>query len=244
MLETTLGSLRVRIFGGEDRQGGGRGPAVVFCHGFGAPGDDMVPLARALDVPRSVRWFVPEAPLEVDVGMGLFGPPGRAWWAIDMMRIQERIARGEQAELSNETPEGLPAAKEAFTGMLEALRARFDVTDDELVLGGFSQGAMLSTELVLSGAVPARRLAILSGALLSAERWLAAMKTRAPGLRVFQAHGLMDPILPFTGAERLRRGLEEAGAEVTWVSHRRGHEVPPAVTDGLAAWLRGLTPSV
>lgn len=242
MLETKLGPLRVRVFGGLDQKGGGDGPAVVFSHGFGAPGDDMVPLVRALDVPRSVRWFVPEAPLEVDVGMGLFGPPGRAWWAIDMMRIQERIARGQQAELAEETPEGLGAAKEAFVGMLDALRAQFAVTDEQLVLGGFSQGAMLSTELVLSGAVAARRLAILSGALISAPRWLEAMKTQAPGLTVFQAHGRMDQILPFAGAERLRAGLESAGATVTWVPHMRSHEVPPVVMSGLSAWLRGFVP--
>src|SRR5687767_14102037 len=111
MKTLTLGALRVAAFGGTDREGGGDGPAILLCHGYGAPGDDLVPLARVTDVGREVRWFFPAAPLELDVG---FGMTGRAWWEIDILRIQEQMMRGDRREVMNETPEGLSAARAAL----------------------------------------------------------------------------------------------------------------------------------
>ena len=51
-----LGGLECRVVGGSDREGGGDGPVVVLLHGFGAPGDDLVPLWRVMDVPRGTRF--------------------------------------------------------------------------------------------------------------------------------------------------------------------------------------------
>src|SRR5688500_7344014 len=94
-----LGKLRVVATGGSDRRGGGDGPAILLCHGFGAPGDDLVPLARVVDVGREVRWFFPEAPHELDLGYGM---TGRAWWNIDMVRLQEMLMRGQGRQLAVE----------------------------------------------------------------------------------------------------------------------------------------------
>ena len=49
MREEQVGGLRTRIAGGTDGKGGGRGPLVLLLHGFGAPGDDLVPLADAVN---------------------------------------------------------------------------------------------------------------------------------------------------------------------------------------------------
>jgi hypothetical protein len=49
------GPLQVVSVGGTDRQGGGDGPAILLCHGFGAPAEDLVPLARVIDVRASSR---------------------------------------------------------------------------------------------------------------------------------------------------------------------------------------------
>ena len=91
MREAIFGGLRVRITGGSDREGGrkGEGPTVVLLHGFGAPGDDLVPLWRVLDVPREVRFVFPAAPLPLDMGYG----DARAWWLIDMERIERAQLR-------------------------------------------------------------------------------------------------------------------------------------------------------
>ncbi len=125
----SLGGLTVRITGGEDREGGGDGPVVVLMHGFGAPGDDLVPLARVMDVPRSTRFVFPEAPLSVP-GYG----GGRAWWMID----PERFARRERGEdLSREVPAGMGEARGRAVAILDAVEAA--LRPSRLVIGGFAR---------------------------------------------------------------------------------------------------------
>jgi phospholipase/carboxylesterase len=238
-----IGPLRVRAAGGTDRRGGGDGPAILLCHGFGAPGDDLVSLARVIDAGPGVRWFFPEAPIELDVGYGM---TGRAWWPIDLVRIQERAMRGEVALMRDETPDGLPEASAALEGCIEALVKDHGVARERLVVGGFSQGGMLATEVALARAAEAARtgeaayagLVVLSGTLLSADRWREALRTGGPLLHVLQSHGRADPLLPFDAAEALRAMLEEAGAKVTWVPHNGQHEIPSGVMERLGAFAR------
>lgn len=239
MTPTSIGPLRVRMLGGEDRRGGGDGPAILLCHGFGAPGDDLCALSRVIDAPRGARWFFPEAPLSVDLGYGM---SGRAWWPIDMMRLQQAIARGERASLADQTPEGLASAREALEGCIEELIAKHDVKRDRLVIGGFSQGAMITTEIALMASEPFAGLAILSGSLLSQARWRSAVTASGPKLHVLMSHGRADPILPFEGAESLRQMLSEASAKVEWVPHNGQHEIPTIVVEKLGAFTRARLP--
>src|SRR4051794_4733929 len=142
MREVQLGTLKARIAGGTDREGGGTGPVVVLMHGFGAPGTDLVPLWRELSVPSSVRFVFPEAPL--DSGFG-----GRAWWHIDMARLQSRFSPDAVARLTTEIPEGIDQARAALLELLAALERDFHSKPETTVIGGFSQGAMLATDVVL-----------------------------------------------------------------------------------------------
>ena len=69
--------------------------AVVLCHGFGAGGDDLVPLhAELVELQPALarqRFIFPEAPLSL-------GPGSRAWWMIDFEAI-ERLQAGDPAAL-------------------------------------------------------------------------------------------------------------------------------------------------
>ena len=75
MREEQIGGLRARMTGGTDGKGGGQGPLVLLLHGFGAPGDDLVPLADVLNVPAGTRFVFPEGPLSLSFGPG----DARAW---------------------------------------------------------------------------------------------------------------------------------------------------------------------
>lgn len=231
MASEQIGPLRVHAAGGSDGRGGGDGPAIVLCHGFGAPGDDLVSLARVIDAGRGVRWFFPEAPLTVPGA-------GRAWWQLDMARIQSMMMRGDPRALADETPPGLAKARAALEATIDALEAERGVAREKLILGGFSQGAMLTTEIALHADRPFAGLVVLSGNLLSAERWTEAAGRTGPSLHAFLAHGRQDPVLPFAGAEALRALLEKSSATVDWVAHGGQHEIPPPVVVGLAAFAR------
>ncbi len=226
MKELTLGTLRARVAGGSDREGGGTGPVVVLLHGFGAPGTDLVPLWRELAVPESVRFVFPEAPL--DLGFG-----GRAWWHIDMARLQDRFTKGAAERLIAEVPDGITEARDAMLGLLDVLARDFNATPETTVIGGFSQGAMLATDIVLRSQRKFSGLAILSGTLISHAEWQPLMPARR-GLSVVQSHGRADPVLPFFLAERLRDELSAAGLAVEFIPFNGGHGIPSSALDGLA----------
>lgn len=233
MQAVDFGPLRARVTGGPDGRGGGRGPVVVLCHGFGAPGTDLVSLGDALALPPEVRFVFPEAPL--DLGPDFFG--GRAWWMIDMVGLQRALATGALRDLSHEVPNGLEEATQALDEFLDQIEKRLGVSGDQLVLGGFSQGAMVSTNLVLRRSRRVAGLVIMSGTLLAEHEWTPAMPTRR-GLPVFMSHGRYDPILPFLLAEELRARLLEAGLLVDWVPFGGQHEIPMPVLAGLSRFLQ------
>lgn len=224
------GPLRVRTLGTKDASA----PAVILCHGYGAPGDDLVGLARAMDVGPGVRWFFPEAPLEVDVGYG----EGRAWWPVDMMRLQMELARGGRQWDPSATPDGMPEARDQLVACVSSLIDEHGVDPARTIIGGFSQGAMITTEVALHHEQAFAGLAILSGSHICRDRWATALAAVGKEQHVFQSHGRQDPILPFAIAEALHQTLVEAGATATFVPFDGGHEIRPRVLDGLAGFCR------
>lgn len=237
MRRITSGPLQLWACGGDDGSGGGSGPAIVLCHGFGAPGDDLVPLARVVDAGRGVRWFFPEAPLEADLGMGPSGD-ARAWWPIDMLRLQLLLERGQARDLAAETPAGMAEARGALEASLAALERDHGVEPARTVLGGFSQGAMLATEVALHADRAFAGLAILSGALVSEDRWREAASQGAAAIDAIVTHGRRDPILPFDGGRAIAELLASGGARVRFVPHGGGHDIPPSALDALAILAR------
>jgi phospholipase/carboxylesterase len=232
MQEDLLGGLKVRLVGGSDGRGGGDGPIVLLLHGFGAPGDDLVPLADVIEVPRGTRWLFPEAPLSLNMGFG----DSRAWWIIDFARIQEDRAAGRIRDLSVEIPQGLALARERFLAFLKELPRQFQIDYKKTVIGGFSQGAMLTCDAVLHTDYPFAGLVQLSGNLLAQSVWGPLMPTRK-GLPVFQSHGTLDDILPHIGAERLCDALTQSGLSVERHSFRGGHEIPEPVLQRLTGFI-------
>ena len=232
MREIQLGGLRTRVTGGTDGKGGGNGPVVVLLHGFGAPGNDLVPLAEFLDVPTGTRFVFPEGPLSLS-----FGPrDARAWWLIDMARIAQDQAAGRVRDLSNEIPQGLAPARETMLAFLKEVERLFDADPRKTVLGGFSQGAMLTCDAMLHTDRPYAGLVQLSGTLLALQEWGPLLQKRK-GLPVFQSHGVQDEILPYIGASRLRDTLSQSGLAVEWHRFRGGHEIPAPVLQRLGVFL-------
>jgi len=226
-----LGGLKVRLTGGTDGHGGGSGPAVVLLHGWGAPGDDLVPLGSEIDAPTGTRYVFPEAPLSLQMGFG----ESRGWWMLDIERRQREIAAGRARDLSREIPKGLAEARATVSAFLDELERQRGAK--QVVLGGFSQGAMLACDVALHSGRPLAGLVMLSGTLLAADEWTPLMGKRQ-GLRVFQSHGSLDPLLPSFMAEQLRDLLTQAGLSVEWIGFRGGHEIPGVVLDKLGGFLR------
>ncbi len=221
-----LAGLTTRIVGPADAT-----TTVVLLHGFGAPGDDLVSLASYLRVPA--RFVFPEAPIELG---GLYGD-SRAWWRLDLAKLEAELRSGAIRDRRDEVPEGLLEVRTQVLRFLDELQTKLSIADNQLVLGGFSQGAMLSLDVALHRKAPPAGLILMSGTLLAESEWGPRMPTLA-GVPVMQSHGQHDMLLPYSMAEILRDKLVSAGAVVDWQSFAGGHEIPPPVLAAVAKLVR------
>jgi phospholipase/carboxylesterase len=223
---TNLGGLAAEIIGAADAPG----PVIVLLHGFGAAGNDLVPLGRALSAPPGTRFVFPEAPL----GLGREYGAGRAWWMIDMEERMRWMALG-QVDIDR-VPAGLAEARAKVNGLLDEVERMLRPPPGRLVLGGFSQGAMLSLDVALRSPRMLAGLILMSGTHIAAGEWAPRFDARR-GLPVFMSHGEGDDLLPFSVSVGLRDTLTAHGMPVEWVPFRGGHGIPPLVVHGVGTFL-------
>ena len=237
----TFGPLKCTSIVSEEFQEADGG-LVILNHGFGASGDDLVDIGAMLIDESDViaakwRFVFPEAP--IDLGpMGM--PGGRAWWPINMARLAEINESQDYSELTRLSPPGMAEATGLFDQSLREMQTTFKVPDDRIVLGGFSQGAMLSTNLTLSTGFNPRLLAIFSGTLLARDKW-AHQAASHPHCGVLQSHGVEDPILPFGAATELSQLLSDAGFDLQFIKFHGGHTIPTNALQALAIRLESLS---
>jgi phospholipase/carboxylesterase len=214
---------------------------VVLCHGFGAPGDDLVELATALlaadsKIAATCRFAFPEAPLDLTAhGM----PGGRAWWPINMARLAAMQATEDYSELTRLEPPGMVDAARQLALCITELRCACLPVGGKIAIGGFSQGAMVTCHAVLSQQVDVDLLVQFSGTLLWIDEWRKMMEGH-PGTRVLQSHGDDDQVLPPFAAVELQQMLLTHGFDVEFISFRGGHTIPYPAVDRLAKRLAAM----
>ena len=140
--QITFNGLRCHVVNADALQHPPR-TIVVMCHGFGAPGDDLVDIgAWILEdnqlLQESCCFVFPEAPIDM-TPLGL--PGGRAWWPINMARLAEINQTQHYDELTSLTPDGMDSASSQLATALKEIQTHFSVDDSQTILGGFSQGS-------------------------------------------------------------------------------------------------------
>lgn len=229
---TSLGSLRCRVLDALPADSKPK-KLVVLCHGYGASADDLVDFGPMLlensdAISNSCRFIFPAAPHDL-ASLGM--PGGRAWWPINMARLAEMQQTRDFHELTHLEPPGMAEASAMLRECIAAALVQNNLTEADLIVGGFSQGAMVSTSVTLSGLRPAV-LAIFSGTLLHRTEW-ARLADLHPGCRVIQSHGYQDPLLPMSAAVELKDLLLNAGFDVSLTEFHGGHTIPMSALTSL-----------
>jgi len=176
--------------------------ALVLLHGRGADENDLVPLLDELDPERRLHGYTPRAPLAL--------PPGGAhWYAVPRVGYPD--------------PETFAAGFGALTEWFDAL----PFPAARIVLGGFSQGSVMSYALGLGVGRP-RPAALLafSGFIPTVDGW--ELDATSPFPPVGIAHGTYDPVISVEFGRSARDTLEAAGADVVYRESPIEHWIDPA----------------
>ncbi len=191
--------------------------ALVLFHGRGTSEDDLVPLLDVLDPERKLVGIAPRGPLSL--------PPGGAhWYAVARIGFPDH-----DTFHSTFTTAGT---------WLDAVLADEGIPAARTIIGGFSQGAVMSYALGL-GAERARPAGILalSGFVPSVDGFELDLASR-DGLPVAIGHGVYDPVIGVEWGRDARDRLTAADLDLTYREYPLPHAVEPGFLDELARdWL-------
>ena len=206
------------------RRGAAEGKArslVVFLHGYGADGADLLGLADVLEPHLPGTAFVaPDAPERYAGGFGY------QWFPIP------RFDGSSEAMAAA----GIAASSADLNAFLDARLTEEGLAPDRLVLVGFSQGAMMSLEVAPRRSQAVAGVVAISGRLLRPETLAAEVRVKPP---VLIMHGDQDQVVPFAELARAGDTLVAAGFQVFGhVMKGSGHGIAP---DGLGVALQFIT---
>jgi phospholipase/carboxylesterase len=187
--------------------------ALVLVHGRGADEHDLFPLLDVLDPERRLHGYCPRGPLSL--------PPGGAHWY-----VVPRVGYPDPATFA--------ASYREASEWLDAL------PHERIVLGGFSQGAVMSYALGLGAGRP-RPAALLafSGFIPQVEGWELDESRPFPPIAI--GHGTYDPVIPVEFGQAARDRLEAAGADVRYREYPLPHAIDPGFLRETSAIVRRAT---
>jgi phospholipase/carboxylesterase len=203
-------SVRVRPAAGEPEG------ALVLFHGRGADENDLFPLLDLLDPERRLVGATPRGPLSL--------PPGGAHWY-----VLGGIG----------TPEATTfwGSYHAASEWLDGFVAEHGVGHERLVIGGFSQGGVMTYALGLGAGRPRpAALVALSSFIPTVEGFELDLSPPLPPVAI--GHGTLDNVISVEWGRRARALLDEAGAEVLYRETPMFHQIDPDFVREIADWLR------
>jgi len=209
-------------FGRKAAQSGEARSLVIFLHGYGADGADLLGLADPLGphLPDTV-FVAPDAP-EPCAG----NPFGRQWFPIPWLDGSSEAAAAE----------GIARSSADLDAFLDAQLDVEGLTPDRLAVIGFSQGTMMALHVLPRRPEPVAGIVAFSGRLLRPDLLSAEVLSKPP---VLLLHGDQDQMVPFAEMAAAGRALTEAGFETYGhVMKGAGHGIAP---DGLSVALAFLT---
>ena len=207
-------STRVRPAAGEPEG------ALVLFHGRGADEHDLFPLLDALDPERRLVGVTPRGPLSL--------PPGGAhWYALGGIGTPE--------------PTTFLSSYAAAAEWLDGFLAEQGIGHEDVVIGGFSQGGVMSYALGLGRGRPRpAALSVFSSFMPSVPGFELDLTAPLPPVAI--GHGTLDPVIGVEWGRQAREVLESAGADVLYHETSMGHQLDPEFVREVASWLEGVIP--
>jgi len=167
---------------------------IVFLHGVGADGNDLIGLSGEFAEKFPNAHFIsPNGPFPYDMA-----PFGHQWFSL-AERTKEKMLQGAAA------------AAPIVNDFLDSQLARFSLTEKNLALVGFSQGTMMALYAGLRRENPVAGIVGHSGAFLHEVKLDSAIKSKPP---ICLIHGADDQVVPLSAMIEAKRQLENLGVAV------------------------------
>ena len=198
--------------------------SIIWLHGLGADGHDFEPIVPELGLNgMAIRFIFPHAPsMPVTINGGYIMP---AWYDIAMTDFGVRQDR-----------KGIMQSAASIQLLIEQEQMR-GVDAGKIILAGFSQGAAMSLHVGLRQSTALAGIIALSGYLLLADE-MDQLAPAAKATPIFMAHGINDPVVPFSLGDTSRRKLEAAGYRLAWHSYPMQHQVCMEEIRHIGGWIR------
>jgi phospholipase/carboxylesterase len=189
--------------------------ALVLFHGRGTSEHDLYPLLDALDPERRLLGATPRGPLTL--------PPGGAHWYV-------------VREIGYPDRETFMSSYELAAAWLDGLAAETGIPAARTIVGGFSQGAVMSWALGLGGGRPRPAgIIALSGFVPTVDGFELDLSPPLPPVAI--GHGTYDPVISVEFGRQAKKILQEAGADVLYRESPMPHSVDPAFIAELQPWV-------
>lgn len=189
----------------------------MLFHGRGTSEDDLFPLLEALDPEARLAGLTPRGPLTL--------PPGGAhWYVVRQVGFPDRDTFEETFERA--------------AAFVDALPEMLGIPHERTVLGGFSQGAVMSYALSLGAGRPRPAGILAMSGFVPVVDGFELDLSRLDGLPVAITHGELDPVIGAGFGRDAHARLAAAGASVQYREAPIGHQIHPGWLPELAEWLR------
>lgn len=198
---------------------------IILFHGYGADMHDLLGLAEFIKTKEKYHWIFPNGVLEIPLGPHM---TGRGWFNIDFPQFERFMKTGEFAK---RYPSGMKDARLRAEKFLKAITSDYSKS----FIGGFSQGAMLTTDILLNSDIQPKGAILLSATLVNEDEWRELAKKKT--FRFFQSHGKNDSILPYELSLSLNQLFTECEYDGEYVDFSGGHEIPMQVLKKLESFL-------
>lgn len=192
---------------------------VIFLHGLGADGNDLISLAPLMaGALPDTQFCSPNAPFECDLA-----PYGRQWFSF-------RETSTEQLFL------GVEAAAPHLNNYIDAKLKQYSLPIGKLAVVGFSQGTMTALHTLLRRPDPCAAVVGFSGAVVASHKLTADIRSKPP---VCLIHGDADNVVPFAQMADAEAALHTCGVEVE--AHTRSglaHGIDPEGLETATAFIQ------
>jgi phospholipase/carboxylesterase len=190
--------------------------ALILLHGRGADENDLFPIFDILDPEQRYVGACPRGPLSL--------PPGGAhWYAVKQVGYPD--------------PDTFFPTYERASAWLDGFLAEQGLTHERAVVGGFSQGAVMSYALSLGKGRPRPAGIMAFSGFIPEVPGFGLDLDNLKGYPVAIGHGTYDPVITVDFGRHAKNTLEKAGADVLYQESPMAHTIDPAFLNGVRPWL-------